>query len=990
MRLFKFLILLSFIVLSNLANGQLIFKSLKELNEYAFQSSNLNELTEGYFLDYINNFDPSKKDSVILSFNEEEVTTNKLFSLLNLLEMTDVSQSFESDSLIFPTFNDLVANDGQRQINIPLFIGDIDVNYLSESAYYQFQNWNSEAAYPALSSNQLESERLTVAGLLIDTLMNSNIHIYWDEESYITNTNRDIAIVKMFIGDEVIELQKSQKVDLSSFYNSRQALGGISFQVVFSDSSTILNNSKCFISEPSNLPTKLDIDSQAKFSFWNFMGGFNTIAYFGEDPELQFSVLWGCGNENKLKKPYIFITGYGPYTDDWLINYMQGWPSSIQDAYWQFNQEGYIDELSGAGYDVIIVKFYPPNASVVKNAQALVKLIEMVNEEKFKNHSYEENIINGYSAGAMATRLALQMMEKNHLENNAPNHHTKLNVSYDGEHGGAHVPLGVQHSVKHLKQYQHGILNGNLSMVNSKRIKALYHLLNSKLSKELLYYFYTETGDPETPGQGPSQDRLDYLQKHEDFNHQFSWRNPDYPIFTRNISVSNGISQSRINGENSDHYPFPEKEGHTFFKHERSGRRWQAHFAAPGWENAAVFRYDEKSWWQWEIIDEARVHNPWILDNAPGGTSSVAKPEDEKDVNTMFHIINLLQKTTTPVFGSADIARFETLYSFTPTVLTHDIRHFDPFENNGMGRMHFDMKNEGMMYQHENQVGNPILSSSLFGYPHLGNHWDIFALNDAGLQYTPFDAVFSWDNVNTVHLTNRELIFDEDRNDAKGGWIENVDDKFLRTEIRDFLVDESDYFNAYVQNRNYGENANINHTYKADIIARNEIYAGSRVTQRTNFRSVEIQENADISFQACKTVYLKPGFHVKSGSSFYAGITDENCTCGGLSGKSGQINNQNNYTNIEDATREISENELNPVNSLVVRLYPNPGKDIVNLVVEDEIAHGFEYKVFSTMGVLVEEKQIDGYTAKLTLRKGMYIIKVKYKGEWHTRKLIMQ
>lgn len=72
-----------------------------------------------------------------------------------------------------------------------------------------------------------------------------------------------------------------------------------------------------------------------------------------------------------------------------------------------------------------------------------------------------------------------------------------------------------------------------------------------------------------------------------------------------------------------------------------------------------------------------------------------------------------------------------------------------------------------------------------------------------------------------------------------------------------------------------------------------------------------------------------------------------------------------------------------------MRLYPNPGKDIVNLVVEDEIAHGFEYKVFSTMGVLVEENRVDTNTTQLSLKKGMYIVKLNYKGEWHTKKLIM-
>ena len=153
---------------------------------------------------------------------------------------------------------------------------------------------------------------------------------------------------------------------------------------------------------------------------------------------------------------------------------------------------------------------------------------------------------------------------------------------------------------------------------------------------------------------------------------------------------------------------------------------------------------------------------------------------------------------------------------------------------------------------------------------------------------------------------------------------------------------------------------------------------------------MEVQENADVSFQACKTVYLKPGFHAKSGSSFYAGITDENCSCGGKSGLMKNQNNNTNMKNIENVTHKVLKNEINNINSLKIKLYPNPGKEVVNLTVEDETAYGFEYKVFSTLGVLVEANHVDSNETQLFLKKGMYIIKVKYNGEWHTKKLIIQ
>jgi hypothetical protein len=178
--------------------------------------------------------------------------------------------------------------------------------------------------------------------------------------------------------------------------------------------------------------------------------------------------------------------------------------------------------------------------------------------------------------------------------------------------------------------------------------------------------------------------------------------------------------------------------------------------------------------------------------------------------------------------------------------------------------------------------------------------------------------------------------------------------------------------------------------YKATVLARNEISAGRNVTERTNFRNVEIWDNADITFEACKTIFLKPGFHAKPGSTFHSKITTENCSCGGVLGKSGQMNNQNNHPNSENGTGEILENEINNLNSVEIKLYPNPGKNVVNLVVEDETADGFEYRVFSTMGILVEKNYVGSNRTKLFLKKGIYIVKIKYNGTWYTKKLIMQ
>ena len=643
--------------------------------------------------------------------------------------------------------------------------------------------------------------------------------------------------------------------------------------------------------------------------------------------------------------------------------------------------------------------YYPPNESVLKNAERLETLIKLVNQEKEANGSYEENIITGYSAGAMCVRLALQKMEKNHLENNADHHHSKLFVSFDGEHGGANVPLGLQHLVEHLDDYGVFTTNDLLYLLGGlpgaavgafeyyKRTLnayALHYILNAPLSRELLYYFYTETGTSMAYnlGQGAHPDREYYLQHHDWFDHAKNTHNPGYPSFTRNISISNGTSQSSISGATSDHYPFPD-EGHIIFKQTNSKKSWEASFLAPSAGNPWVFKYDEKSWGQWDIVEEARVHNPLILDNAPGGTTFLAKQgSTDGDPNTMYNVLNLMESGIT---GSPDQEpAYNQLYSFTPTILTHDIRNFQPFTPfSNQGRLDYDMKAQGLMYDDINNAitEDPELASSYFGYPHLAHPHDHYTT------YTPFDAVFAWDNANTVHIGSGEAVWNPSGNDNKGRW-EEVDSP-IGPIIKDFIMEETDYFDAYIQNRRYGWNARSDYEYKADIIARNIIYAGQEVTQKTNFNPVILEANAHVKFQACNQIVLKPGFTVEAGATFEASITNINCGCGGTSGMITQPNSPQGYSSQEMNYIEVSENEKNLVNSLVVKLYPNPGKDVVNLVVEDEEAHGFEYKVFSVSGVLVDENTVETNITKLFLKQGLYIVRLKYKGEWYTKKLIM-
>jgi hypothetical protein len=1006
------IVLIGVCLMSKTIFSQETFESRKELNNYIFQNSDLENVTDGYFLEFNQDFTPELQDS-FFSDIENEVRREQLLAYLKIMEDADVSGDFEMDSVLFPIMDRFYANNGVSPIAIPLFICDVRFDHLNESSYNEFSNWSSTEPFPQLTQNDLDYKHEVMTGFFADSLRNRNIKLYWNEDTYFTNTDRVIEKVNVIINGDSIRLRQNQIYDLKDHYTG--TLTSIDISIQFDDETVENKTSKLFF---TNAQEKNGCEEFIAFTSeenpWSSLGDFCNIGYLsslGEEvfgglamPGIRFGVLWGCGETKELDKPYLILGGWGPYTDKSIINNAQNWPSTIQHAYWNYNQEGFINNLVGAGYDVIIAKIDPPNQSTIANSELIEELIKMINVEKFSNDSYEENIISGYSAGALSARLALQRMEKEHLEGINEHHHSKLFVSFDGEHGGANVALGLQHLVKYTEEHNMttALLNQFLNPVpvppatvwtleNYFNAYALHYILNAPLSRELLRYFHTETGtsSAQTIGAGFHPDRSNLLGQYALFDHPKNSHNPRYPAFTRNISISNGTSQSDISGTTSNHYPYPADESHLIFKHERSQRRWEASFLGSG--TPWVFKYEEKSWGQWDIVEEARVHNALILDNAPGGTSFLAKESEESDINTVFQVLRIMEvNSTAPLVNNADFVDYEALYTFTPTILTHDIRNFDPSSTGG--RLDYDMKAEGLMYQSlsdfESDPANPVFSS-YWGYPHLAHPQDHYT------NYTPFDAVFAWDQTNTVHIISSEAVYDSDGNEVgllgnqtRGKW-EEIHSP-IKGVIKNFIVEETDFFNAFIQNRRYGWNAKSDYIYKADIIARNEIYAGKNVTQRTDFKPAEIQENADISFTACKSVNLKSGFHAQSGSTFHAKVNNDVCDCGGS--KSVINTSTNEYGNTDTnrgKTQEVLSSQDKDVNSIDIRLYPNPGKKHVNLEIQEDGIQGFMYMVFDMRGKQIIQKQVNKNYTTLSLEKGVYIVKIKVNNQWHTRKLIM-
>jgi|GEM_PF-6554019 len=194
------------------------------------------------------------------------------------------------------------------------------------------------------------------------------------------------------------------------------------------------------------------------------------------------SIAYGCGND-KLVKPLIIVEGFDPPQFGNFLTYN----SFIQ----KLTNENLIlkQELENGGYDLVYIDFSNGSDYIQRNAYIVEKVIQMVNNEKTLNGSYEQNVVLGMSMGGICARYALRDMEITGV-----NHDTKKFISFDSPHLGANVPLGFQYMVKDQAETEIKFNIGPFNVYSIAlidKIPALkigVEILNSPAAKQMLIY----------------------------------------------------------------------------------------------------------------------------------------------------------------------------------------------------------------------------------------------------------------------------------------------------------------------------------------------------------------------------------------------------------------------------------------------------------------------------------------------------------------------
>jgi hypothetical protein len=127
-----------------------------------------------------------------------------------------------------------------------------------------------------------------------------------------------------------------------------------------------------------------------------------------------------------LANPVVVIEGMDFYND-------MNW----DELYALLNQENLLETLRGEGFDVVVLDFTDATVAIQQNGFVVAELIQQV--QNMIDPSATLAVV-GASMGAVCSRYALAWMETQNLP-----HRVRTWISFDGPHGGADIPLGLQY-----------------------------------------------------------------------------------------------------------------------------------------------------------------------------------------------------------------------------------------------------------------------------------------------------------------------------------------------------------------------------------------------------------------------------------------------------------------------------------------------------------------------------------------------------------------
>lgn len=371
---------------------------------------------------------------------------------------------------------------------------------------------------------------------------------------------------------------------------------------------------------------------------WKF-----TASFEGEEVIGNAYVKYGVNSsDGYFRKPFIFVEGIDfNITDHYPDrNGDFGWcqfaSGTDPDYDFLYNSPVMMDELLDEGYDIILLDFHDGADHVEKNAALLIELIERVNSFKLND---EPNILAGASMGGQITRYALTEMEGLGIP-----HCTRLWISMDSPHQGAHVPISIQYMLSYLANPLHPS--------SAQAFEKLETTLRRPAARQFL---------------------LQQISSSQPLNEEYyqMMDSRGLPKQSRNVGIANGngfglpqnLSESHLLNFNVDFlgdavawlraWPAPGSNEQGDFHLLFSGNLPTDNFQIPQIFGGGCV---PTSFYGWNIQTLGPVHSP--LEFAPGGTRS-----------TVAELVNEMNEVLADSeCGAQEITEFQSIHSFIPTL----------------------------------------------------------------------------------------------------------------------------------------------------------------------------------------------------------------------------------------------------------------------------------------------------------------------------------
>lgn len=662
----------------------------------------------------------------------------------------------------------------------------------------------------------------------------------------------------------------------------------------------------------------------------------------------ELGIYYGCGNtECEIKKPFIFVSGYGPEVPGFSSQKRLGGDFAKGMLYHHANgilgeeaangeHAGYnsgtnlLYKLRNEGYDIIILYFDNGVDYVQNHAQLVIRALRYINHQKKLNGSKYENVLMGQSMGGISTRYALGQWERDYMSDHTPrdqymHHHCRLWISWDGEQQGATIPLGIQLYTWYLIEKLpraifytiFGPNAGGLGAIASLAGKhiVLNNALNNVAAQSMLTYHYSvNNGNNQSqtirhPNYTRLMNELDLL---------------GYPS-CRRVAIADGSSTMQ---RPEDLVGDIDSSGY--------GGECLINFRAINPFMYGIPAVQMKATTEKINTDQMVFKGTFRMFGIPVPGSSFWIKKNYKRAESIapgsyerFHAKYMLPLADNYPFSCSKPKYRAT---FVPTTSVFDIQD-DTTADYG-----YSFSQNDLFWTDESNTTNHR------GYPHIKN-----------VQHkTPFHSIFAMKD-NTFHLQNPS------------------------SEIAVFFLDEIKLSQRHDQHKQYlGRN---NALYSSRLDDGEYIAIGASNTQSIDTGSLIVGEYTDIEYNSPSIIitgqaWFKRASKVRIGS--LGPIPNECFTFSDAQGK---------RTDGGLVTEKIPELNANMESHITV--YPQPNESTLNIRIPKELIGG-EIRFYTITGQLVQTDQIHSSEQLLDtpFPPGTYILRIKSEGVSYSRKIL--